>query len=434
MNESGLREVVILSYFFPPCNLTAAQRSLGWAKYLSFFGYYPIIITRNWDNPINSPDDMHHNSGNKLVIEKHPGYEVHYVPFRGNLRDRLYSKYGKKKYTVLRKSFSLIEQVSNHVGNVFFPYRDLYAHAKAYILKNKPHSMFVTANPFELFKLGYLLHKETQIPWIADYRDDWNTNEVNPERGFLGSLMQRLEQGSEAKWISNAFCITSVSPYYTQKISKYVSKPGHVLLNGFFEEDFAPYKEMPYAEKFTVVYNGMLYPTQKIEVFLTAFKQLIDKHSNTRSRIELIFPGIEFDKKEASRVKQCMKGYEDILVTKERIPRKEVLEIQARAHLLLMVAHTDIAGIPSSKIYEYLGLGKAVLICPPDGDILEETFSNYNLGFLASSAEQAFTLLDSQFGNFLNGQFNLPKADEQYTNQFTRKHQAQLLAEILDDI
>jgi glycosyltransferase involved in cell wall biosynthesis len=300
MSESGLRKVVILSYFFPPCNLTASQRSLGWAKYLHEFGYYPVIITRNWDHPINGPDDMHHNSGSKLVIEKHAGYEVHYVPFKGNLRDRLYSKYGKKKYTILRKSLSLIEQVSSNIGNMFFPYRDLFNHAKTYILKNKPHSIFVTASPFELFKLGYLLHKETAIPWIADYRDDWNTSEVNKERGFIGSLVQKLEQNSERKWVSNACCITSVSPYYTQKISKYVSKPGYVLLNGYFEDDFTFYKEVPYGENYSIVYNGMLYPTQKIEVFLDAFKLLIDKHANSRNRIKLIFPGIEFDKKESN--------------------------------------------------------------------------------------------------------------------------------------
>ena len=71
-----LKKVLVLSYFFPPCNLTASQRSLGWAKYLNKFGFYPIFITRNWEHHINGPEDMHHHSGNEIINEQ---YETHAV-------------------------------------------------------------------------------------------------------------------------------------------------------------------------------------------------------------------------------------------------------------------------------------------------------------------------------------------------------------------
>ena len=58
-----MKKVIVLSYFFTPCNLTASQRALGWAKYLKEFGYYPIIITRNWDLPIGKPEDAGISSG-----------------------------------------------------------------------------------------------------------------------------------------------------------------------------------------------------------------------------------------------------------------------------------------------------------------------------------------------------------------------------------
>ena len=58
---------VVLSYFFPPCNLTASQRAYGWAKYLNRNGYYPIIITRSWDVAILKPEDALKKAGNKVV-------------------------------------------------------------------------------------------------------------------------------------------------------------------------------------------------------------------------------------------------------------------------------------------------------------------------------------------------------------------------------
>ena len=48
-----MENVLIISYFFPPCNLTASQRAFNWAKYLKEFGYNPIVITRKWDQPIS---------------------------------------------------------------------------------------------------------------------------------------------------------------------------------------------------------------------------------------------------------------------------------------------------------------------------------------------------------------------------------------------
>ena len=431
--KDGLKKVLILSYFFPPCNLTAAQRSLGWARTLHLHGYYPVIITRNWEHHINSPDDMHHDSGSELISEQHEGYEVFYIPFRGNLRDRIYSKYGKSKYSLLRKGLSFLELIGHNYSNAAIPFSDIYDFANSYINSNKDvEAIVVTGNPFEIFRFGYLLNRKFNIPWIADYRDDWNTSEVNSSRGFADGILKKLAVNSEKRWIATASCITSISPYYAEKIASFTGRPGYVLLNGFFPEDYHEFRDIPLNDEFTVVYNGMLYPSQHIEVFLNAFKMLVDLYPQHRSKIMLRFPGIKFLKHVSDRVAGLMKGYDDVIELTERISRKEVLRIQASSHLLLMVAHNNATGIPSSKIYEYLGLGKPVLICPSDKNILEETFSAYNIGFIANSADDAFQVLNKLFLKFLDSSYWTLKADEKYTSRFTRDHQSEVLAKILD--
>lgn len=426
-----MKKVVIVTYFFPPCNLTASQRSLGWAKYLKQEGFQPIIITRNWEHHINGPDDMHHDSGKELQHEVNPDYEVYYLPFRGNLRDRMYAKYGKNKYNLIRKVLSFVELIGHSFTNKAIPFSNIYDFTENYIQENKDiKALIITGNPFEIFRFGYLLNRKFSIPWIADYRDDWNTSEVNDSRGFLGGIIEKMQQRDEKKWVKTANCITSISPYYAQKIGDYVKKEAHVLLNGFFEEDVNPYlNETPF-EKFTVVYNGMLYPSQEIEVFLNAFKDFVRKNEQHRNKISLKFPGILFLKDVAARVSLLMRGFEDVLEMTERISRNEVLKIQAKSHLLLMVAHKGAKGIPSSKIYEYLGLQKTVMICPSDNDILEQTFSAYNLGFVAHNEEEALLQLMQLFKNYLDD--NVPiKADENYVASFSRKHQTNVLADIL---
>jgi glycosyltransferase involved in cell wall biosynthesis len=430
-----MKRVLILAYFFPPCQLTASQRSLGWAKCLRKLGWDPIVITRNWEHPIAGPDDMHHDSGTELVIDKNEYYEAHYLPFQGNLRDRLYSNHGKNKHNFLRKALSLTELVMYHFSNSVIPYSNIYDYALKLCKTNSDiEAIVVTGNPFEMFRFGYLLHKKTGIPWIADYRDDWTTSEVNHSRGPADAILRALEKRSERKWVGTAKAITSVSPYYVKKISEFTQVKGEVLLNGFFETDLLPFRKRPLEEAFTIVYNGMLYPSQQIEVFLEALRKLADSYPEHRSRIRMRFPGILFLKHVAARVKELMKGYEDLLMLSERISRNEVLEIQARAHLLLMVSHKDAIGIPSSKIYEYLGLEKPVLVCPGDKDILHETFHPYNLGHVAYSADEAFTILEKSFQIYLQGNYEQLIADHKYTSGFSRESQAEVLANLLNKI
>ena len=52
-----MKKILIISYFFPPCNLTAAQRVYSLAKYLSKYGFYPTIVTRRWDHSIGKLKD-----------------------------------------------------------------------------------------------------------------------------------------------------------------------------------------------------------------------------------------------------------------------------------------------------------------------------------------------------------------------------------------
>jgi glycosyltransferase involved in cell wall biosynthesis len=251
---------------------------------------------------------------------------------------------------------------------------------------------------------------------------------------MLNRFLLQLSKRSEKKWVGTTACITTVSPYYVQKIGRFVRKPGYVLLNGFFEDDLQSFQNRTLYDDFTIVYNGMLYGSQQIEIFLAGFKKLVDENPEYRQRIKLQFPGILYLKDVAQRVQNFMIGYEDTILLTERISREQVLEMQARAHLLLMVSHLGSKGIPSSKIYEYLGLGRPVLVCPGDEDILDETFSQYNLGFIANTADEAYTVLTTQFKKYLDGTYATMQADTNYTAQFARSTQAKVLADLLNKV
>ena len=147
--------------------------------------------------------------------------------------------YGETKFGFWRRILTFIELLSENFTNFFIPFKNLYDFSDKFLGENKDiRYLVVTANPFTLFRFGYLLKKRHKIKWLADYRDDWNTSDFNKKFGLIDLGFNLLKSYSEKKWVKTAEGITCVSEAYKKKISEFVKRPGSVMLDGYFEEDF----------------------------------------------------------------------------------------------------------------------------------------------------------------------------------------------------
>ena len=61
--------------------------------------------------------------------------------------------------------------------------------------------------------------------------------------------------------------------------------------------------------------------------------------------------------------------------------------MQFESDILLMIPHQGFKGIPSSKLYEYIGFKKPILLFPSDNDIIEEALLKTNLGLIYNEKE-----------------------------------------------
>ena len=376
-----MKKALIISYFFPPCNLTASNRISGWERHLPENGIYPIIITRNWEGTELTQEDRMKSSGNEIKIFQKETSEIHYLPYKSTFRDYCFIHSSKNIFfKYLSKILTLINLFLQPINVRSIPYANLYFHSRVY-LKNNPDvkTVLISGNPFEQFYFGYLLKKEfPSINWIADYRDDWTTSEVTkvPFRKF--------QQYFEKKWVGTASFITTISPYYQKKITELVQVPGHTIYNGFSE--LIEKKEKSNNDEFVITYNGTLYETQEIEIFLDGYKLFLDTKPNVN--VKLKFPGILIDKTQAQRVANCLMGYEEHYEMTDRLSKQQVLDIQQNSDLLLMVAHKNIKGVTSSKIFEYISLQKPFIVCPNDHDVLEEIATKSELGVVLKSTNE----------------------------------------------
>ena len=425
---------MVLAYFYPPCNLTASQRSQSWANYLSLYGYKPIVITRRWDEKISHLSDVSKATPGEIIHEVFETHEVFYLPYKPNLRDNIYVKHKDTRFNFFRKTLTFFELILQPFFNFVIPYSNLYTFSLEYLRQNpEVKKMVVTGNPFNLFKFGYNLNNILGIKWIADYRDAWTSSEINHiNKGNLHKFLNYLEAYFEKKWVGTASLVTASSQPIADHVGDLVNKTGYSLYNGFVAEDFNGIQSLPKFKDYTITYVGTLYDGQRVELFCEAFKILVDKNPN--ANIKLIFPGLSFYKAQQQRIERVMKGYEKFYTCTERVERSKVLALEKQSHLLLHVAWEEQSGIIASKIYEYIASGTFILVAPTDGGSIETIVQQSESGICTKTIDETYSFLQAEYESYLLGRFKTNDVTGKNVLQFSRQKQAGRLAELLDKI
>ncbi len=425
-----MKKILIISYFYPPCNLTASQRVNSWAKYLHKSGYYPIIITRKWEKNVTSFDDCHYPTSKEVLIKKNEHCEVHYCPYSSNLRDRLHVQ---KKLSFFKKFLSLIEIVFQNIWIKLCPFNNFITEAEKIIKDEKKiHGIIISGNPFIQFKFGYKLNKKHKIPWIADYRDAWTTSTINNiSEKKIFKLLNLYHNFFEKKWTKTASYITASSEHIGKSIEQLSNIKSTAIFNGFEPDDFLKYNNInKHKDHFQIAYIGTLYNGQDITIFLDSYKKFIDL-KNPKSK--LLFPGLDLDKSQKNRISLLMKGYEDFYQTSLRIPKSEILKIEKQSHLLLHVAWKGHLGIIASKIYEYIGSGTKIIIVPGDNDSIDKIVNTSKSGVVFNNIDTTFNFLCEEYELFLNNNSTIINQTET-SLQFSRENQTEKLGMILNKI
>lgn len=426
-----MKKILIISYFFPPCNLTAADRIGSWYKYLPEYGFYPIVVTRNWTGKELSEVDRLESSNKQVIIKKTDKGEVHFLPYVKSTRDKFFIK-GEKSNNILFKSLSKLITAWTMFWQNFtlkaIPYNNLYYYSREILINNKDiKSVIISAMPFELFYFGFLLKKEfLKIEWIADYRDEWTTSEI--ERfNFLKTLLWNFQVFSEKKWVKNAKLITTNTKQAVRKLSTLHKKEAKLLINGF---DFnivekKVKKHTLKVDELVIIHNGTLYPTQKIDILINGIRIFEENYSY---KLKFLFPGINIKPDVAKYVKSCFDSLKSECVLMDRVPKESILELQQQADIMLMIKHEGKTGIIGSKIYEYVGLQKPILLCPSDKGELEEIVKNTGLGLIANTPQSLASILLNAINSKREGNLIIKNYNKEAISSYNRKKQVSLLS------
>ncbi len=428
-----MEKILVISWFFPPCNLTAAQRSRAWAEYFHKKDIYPIIVTRNWDIPIKNTEDASMPCGTDIRIEKYSSHEVHILPFHPSIFSKLLnSKIGRLPF--LKYPILLFSILFEHFFTKLTDCNDLFNYVIKMVRNDNSYKIvLITGAPFHLFKLGYILAKDFNLKFVADYRDAWTDNEIIVLNSkMLDKLKRKIDVYFEKKWLHRAVLFSTVSEHLKELISNTIQKEGIVVYNGYFEDDFVA-EEIEKDNTFTLVYSGSLYyKFQSLKILSDGINKLTQRIKANQLDLDfkLIFLGSGWDFKAKTIIEESFQKCLSYVEITSRMQKSEASKILVNADCYLMISYKGSKGIVSSKLFEYLYLRKPILNAPSDNDIVESITSQSGLGISARNGDEVCDVL---WG--LISKTNQPVVtNSQFVNQFSRENQTLSFAEKLKSL
>jgi hypothetical protein len=422
-----MQKLLIISYYFPPGNFAGSYRIQAWAEHLHKFGYYPIVVTRHWNE--NETDYTAISKNKEIAKEENEKFTVYRLPFKGSFRDRLIKRFGNKAQ-FFGKILSFFQVIGQNYFLSSVPCRNLYDFSRQLLKDNPDINIVITSGrPFVQFRFCYLLKKEfPQIQWIADYRDPWNSW-THIDRSLKLRFFRFFEKNLERKWINNSMFFVTCSEGFLKNIKTVTKHLGFVITNGF--ENFVSNSCSKTNDQLTISFIGSLYNNQRIEAFIEGYIRFID--SQNEPQIILMFFGLNNQKEQFNRINKVLNKYDRFYLVFKWLSKEEMLQIACKSDCFILNGIPEQNGRHTAKLFDYFSMRKPIILCPSDNDILEETIKETETGVVLNTPEEVEVWLNNAYAYWQLHKSIPYNAKEELLLQFTYEKQVEKLASLIKE-
>lgn len=312
------------------------------------------------------------------------------------------------------------------------------------ISKYSPRVIWSTYPIATAHVIGFVLHRITGIPWVADFRDPMT--EVNPRTGEKAPSdpsLWKIRSWIERLAVKHAVCVVFAAPgahkLYAERYQGVPESRWSLIQNGYDEQAFVQAEKQAAnckreSGKFVLLHSGVLYnsadrdPSQ----LFVAVAKLRARGVISVDNFKIVLRASGYDDEYRQLLR--MSKLEDLVSLEPALPYHEALaEMLAADGLLVFQGYTSNPAIPA-KVYEYLRARRPIFaLVDSQGDtarLLEEG----RVGRLVplDSADQIEIGLEAFLKEVQSGMARIPELT--YVKQFSRQHQAVLLAGLLNRI
>lgn len=418
-----IKNVLIISFAYPPRNSIGSTRISKMSKSLADNGYNPIIITApkgnsEDDSPIEIPEKNIHRVeffDIWILINYLCKRELIFIRFLGKIL----------KYFIPFGSNRMPER------RLFFWRKSAYKTACAIIATNNIDFIYSSSSPPGTAIIASKLSEKYSIPWVVEFRDLWTKNPYDTRN----RVHQYLEEKYEKKIIKNARAIVTVSNPLKEVMEKMHNKPSFIIYNGYDPAEYN-FEKLKFGVKFKIIHTGTIYEGKRDPSNLFRALNILENRSfNLLKNTEIEFYGNGLEKILGPLIKKFK--VEEYVKIKGRIQRKDILDRQISAAILLLLTWNDekAKGTLTGKLFEYIGSKRPIIACSYEKGAVNELMSECNIGIVSNDPEQLADFLEDKLVRWDNKDYNLGYDFNSIdTGKYTRENQTKKLIEIFENI
>lgn len=346
----------MIHYNFPPLGGVASLRAAKMARYLEEFGWAPIIV---------APKAAAYHEDLSLAVPDAPVIRTaslewaktgkRTAPMAGvNSAAKSPARISQALRTLVHRALYIPDA---QIGWYPFALRA----ARRAMREERFDALFSSSPPVSAHLIARRLHRESGVPWIAEFRDLWTDWRWN------GAWRQRIDDRFERTIVETATGVVTVSPTYASVLQSRGARAVCTITNGFDPEDFSATNGTQHD---VLTYVGTYYPhSQDLGTILTAFGNLKQEGQLPRCRLQIVgdFPYELAHLIEETRLGAAVE-WTGFVSHEESIRRI----LASRALLLAGSVVSDepaLRGHIPGKTFEYLGSGKPIVFA---GDLASD--------------------------------------------------------------
>lgn len=415
-----MKRLLMIAWYFPPVGGPGTQRSSKYCKYLPARGWQPVVL--------GGVDPDEHQDPT-LLADLPADLDVHRLglpPTRWR-RARQWL-FGHR-----------LGRVGHRLGYLFdFPdtrrqWAGEVSRLAIRLHRERPFdAVYTTSYPYAAHFAGAELKSRLGLPWVADLRDPWATNDIMLDA--LPRWMRRRHARAEARLLRVADAVTCAHPGHADGLRRTLGLPPErcvCITNGFDPDDFAAPAPLPPAADGVVriVHTGSFYgaysPASLAAALADRWQGPPEGVREVRIRFVGGAGGIALPERPGLR---C-----EVL---PRVTHAEALAEQAAAHAVLAVfdRRTGTSNV-SGKLFEYLACGRPILGVLPSDGAMAQIVRECRAGWVADcdDPDQVVAALAHAAAAAV-GRGEIPRPVPEAVDRYSRPALAGQLAALLDEV
>lgn len=351
------KNLLLVSWYFPPANAVAAIRLGKMARHLKDAGHQLRIITS--DKAVGDQSLPVEIDEKAIVRTRYLDLDSRVSPAVQRRQPKALTDAGPAP-TWLRLALRVRQALATLYRDiVLYPDRRidwLFTLLPALVREirhERPDLILVSGPPFSSFIATAIAARWFNIPWIAEFRDRWVDDPYAARPKWRGWIDHALER----HLVKNAEAIVTVSDVWTHFYAGKYGLPTETVMNGFDPKDFELDLKPPPGLPLRLLHAGTIYPGRRDP---GALFEAIKRGNFNPEELRVQFYGQQLQTIERQAHEIGIGTFVDL---EEAVPYGQAIELQKRSDILLLLQwnnEADEGNVPA-KIFEYFATNRQIL-------------------------------------------------------------------------